>query len=92
MATAKIPKDPKQPKATNAGSLKNLNWFKAAPGGCQRPAPEYSTSGVFAYEKTIDEDGRPHYRRALWSKILESADSPDAWLNAPRGIWSPVNQ
>ncbi len=84
-------KDPKTPKATNTGLLKNLVWFKTAPGGCQRPAPEYSTSGVFAYEKTVDEDGKQHYRRALWSKILESAENPDAWMNAPKGIWSPIS-
>jgi hypothetical protein len=90
MAAAKSPEAPKT--ATNGPTnIKNLTWHHVQPPGCQRPGPRYATSGVFCYEETIDNDGKPHFRRALWSKILENAEDPKSYLNYPSGIWSPVN-
>jgi hypothetical protein len=93
MATTKpkSPTDLKPPKSTGSAALKNLNFFKTAPAGITRPAPEYATSGVFCYERIVDEEGKPRYRRALWSRILETAGNSESWLNYPKGIWSPVN-
>jgi hypothetical protein len=56
-----------------------------------RPGPSYATSGAFCNEQSIDNDGKTHYRRALWSKLLEHAEDPKAWLNQPHGIWASVN-
>jgi hypothetical protein len=93
MATTKpqSPTDPKPAKSTNSVTLKNLTFFKTAPAGITRPAPEYATSGIFCYERMLDEEGKYRYRRALWSRILETAGNPESWLNHPKGIWSPIS-
>lgn len=93
MATTKpqSPAAPKPLRPTGSVSLKNLTFFKTVPAGVTRPPAEYATSGIFCYERILDEEGKPRYRRALWSRILETAGSAESWLNHPKGIWSPIS-
>ena len=48
----------------------DITWIQPEPGSRGLPGASYGTDGSYVFERTFDTEGRPHYRRALWTRVL----------------------
>jgi hypothetical protein len=66
----------------------DITWVQAEPGSRGLPGASYGTDGAYVFERTVDAEGRAHYRRAPWTRVLQDVEFRDL----PDGIWEPIDE